>query len=245
MRSAVVLVHGAWHGAWAWDRVVPLMEAAGVLAVAVDLPGRGSSPRPLGDLHADAEALTRELDRYDSVILVGHSYGGAVITEAGQHPSVRHLVFLAAFPLRSDESCGSAARENAAGIDHTGRTDLGSGFVHHPDGTVTLTPAVARACLYNDVDEPTVAWALERLGPQPLTALRQSPDQVGWQRMASTYVVCANDQAVHPELQRILARRCDTQVEWPTGHSPFLSEPARVAEVLVTAARGAPADFHR
>ena len=236
MPPVVVLVHGAWHGAWAWARVVPLIEAAGVLAVAVDLPGRGSSAQPLGDLHADAEALTRELNRYDSVILVGHSYGGAVITEAGQHPSVRRLVFLAAFPLRSDESCGSAAQEDSAGIDHTGRTDLGSGFVHHSDGTVSLTPAVARSCLYDDVDEPTIAWALDRLSPQPLIALRQAPDQVGWQHKSSTYVVCANDQAVHPDLQRVLAQRCGTQVEWPTGHSPFLSDPTRVAELLVAVA---------
>jgi pimeloyl-ACP methyl ester carboxylesterase len=238
MPAAVVLVHGAWHGSWAWDRVVPLVQAAGVLANAVDLPGRGNSHRALGDLHADAGSLTRLLDDYedDSVILVGHSYGGAVITEAGLHPSVRHLVFIAALPLRSDETCGSAASEEAAGIDHSGRTDLGSGFVQHPDGTITLTPAVARACLYQDVDELTVEWALERLGPQPLIALRQSPDRVAWQDRPSTYVVCANDQAVHPGLQRVLAQRCGTQVEWPTGHSPFLTEPTRVAELLTTLA---------
>ncbi|MGB8224842.1 MAG: alpha/beta fold hydrolase, partial [Polyangiales bacterium] len=87
MRSAIVLVHGAWHGAWAWDRVLPLLTAAGVPVTALDLPGRGASTAPLGDLHADAKAVTSELERHDSVILVGHSYGGAVITEAGHHPS--------------------------------------------------------------------------------------------------------------------------------------------------------------
>jgi hypothetical protein len=128
--------------------------------------------------------------------------------------------------------------EDAAGIDHHGRTDLGSGFVHHSDGTVTLTPAVARECLYHDVDEPTVVWALERLSPQPLISLRQSPDRVAWQGKPSTYVVCANDQAIHPGLQRILAQRCDTHGEWPTGHSPFLTEPTRVAELLTALAAG-------
>jgi len=124
-------------------------------------------------------------------------------------------VFLAGFPLRSDESCAHAAVDESSGFEDTDRTDLGSGFVHHCDGTVTLTPAVARACLYNDVDDPTVAWARERLRPHPLITLGQSPDRVAWKAKPSTYGVCSNDQAVHPELQLVLARRCDTHVQWP------------------------------
>lgn len=92
------------------------------------------------------------------------------------------VVFLAGFPLRSDESCAHAAVDESSGFEDTDRTDLGSGFVHHCDGTVTLTPAVARACLYNDVDDPTVAWARERLRPHPLITLGQSPDRVAWTR---------------------------------------------------------------
>ena len=232
MRSVVVLVHGAWHGAWAWDRVLPMLDAAGARAVALDLPGRGPFGGTFGDLHEDAAAVTRELDRHESVVLLGHSYGGAVITEAGQHPCVRHLVYLAAFPLLRDESCGHAAVEETHDVDHAGRIDLGSGFVHHPDGTVTLTPEVARACIYSDADEPTTSWALERLTAQPLETLGQSPEHVAWQEKPSTYVVCAQDQAVHPDVQRALARRCDNRVEWPTGHSPFLTQPARVASLL-------------
>jgi len=232
----VVLVHGAWHGSWAWERVLPLLSAAGVEAIAVDLPGHGSDRGPLGDLHGDAAWVRAELDRHDRVVLVGHSYGGAVITEAGDHPTVDRLVYVAAFPLRDDESCAHAASAEAAGIDHRGRPDLGAGFVHHADGTVTLDPGTATACLLSDCDPPTITWALGRLGPQPLNTLTQSPTTFAWRSKPSTYVVCANDQAIHPDLQRILARRCQAIIEWPTGHSPFLSEPQRVAELLGTLA---------
>jgi len=234
MSTTVVLVPGAWHGAWAWDRVTPLLTAAGVSSVAVDLPGRGPGGGRLGGLHADSAALTLELDRQDSVVLVGHSYGGAVITEAGDHPAVAHLVYLAGFPIRPDESCAQAAPAEADELDTRGRTDLGSGFVPGADGTVSLDPAVAKPCLYNDCDETTAQWALERLGPQRLTSLSDSPTRAAWRTRPSTYVVCAADLTVHPDLQRILARRCGSTVEWPTGHSPFLSEPQRVADLLVS-----------
>lgn len=236
MGRRVILVHGAWHGAWAWDRVLPLLAAAGVEATAIDLPGHGDDSGPFGDLHADAARLSRELDGLGSnVVLVGHSYGGAVITEAGVHHAVEHLVYVASFVLDAGESCTTAlaAEAEAAGIDHQGRPDLGGGFIEGPDGTVSLDPLVAAACFYNDCDRATADWALARLGPQPLASLRQAPNGVAWTATPSTYAVCADDLAVHPDLQRLLARRCTTSVEWPTGHCPFLSRPELVAELLI------------
>src|SRR2546423_15300011 len=87
---SVVLVHGAWHGAWCWERVIPGLAGAGVRVEALDLPGHGSSPEPFGDLHGDATKVRQVLDelgdRGERAVLVGHSYGGAVITEAGGPP---------------------------------------------------------------------------------------------------------------------------------------------------------------
>jgi pimeloyl-ACP methyl ester carboxylesterase len=168
------------------------------------------------------------------VVLAGHAYGGAVITEAGSHPAVAHLVYLSGLALDDGESCSDAASEEAvsAGISHAGRTELAAGFVTGPGDTVTLDPDVARACLYHDCDRATADWAIARLGPQPLISLRQQPWAVAWRTKPSTYVVCANDQAIHPVLQRILARRCIAAVEWPTGHAPFLSRPDLLAGLL-------------
>jgi len=237
MARPVVLVHGAWHGAWAWDRIRPRLDAAGVETIAVDLPGHGADPGPFGDLHADATRVRRTLDEVDDgpVVLVGHSYGGAVITEAGDHPAVDQLVFIAAFALDRDESCMSAAVDaaDAAALDHTGRPNLVAGFVAGPDDTVTLDASTATACLFQDCDEEATAWALARLGPQPLLTLQQTPGAVAWRSKPSTYVVCTDDLTVHPDLQRVLARRCDRTLAWPTGHSPFLSRPDLVADLLV------------
>ena len=231
----VVLVHGAWHGAWCWERVLAELGRRGVATLAVDLPGHGADRGPLGDLHDDAARVRAVLDEVAGpVVLVGHSYGGAVITEAGEHPGVAHLVYLCAFALDAGESCATAGvgEGGAARISHEGRPHLGAGFVRSPDGTVTLAPDVAGECLYNDCDAETVAWALARLGPQPIATLRQEPRAVSWRTRPSTYVVCADDLAIHPDLQRLLARRCTTSFEWQSGHSPFLSRPELVAGLL-------------
>jgi len=232
----VVLVHGAWHGAWCWERVVERLDARQVPVVAIDLPGHGDDHGPLADLPGDAERVRALLaDIAGPVVLVGHSYGGAVVTEAGVAENVVHVVYLCAFAIDETESCATAgaADPEVAAISHEGRPDLGAAMqVDRTDGSVTLDPALAPACLYNDCDPETVAWALARLGPESLVSLRQSPTAVAWRTTPSTYVVCADDQAVHPDLQRLLARRCTAAVEWPADHSPFLSFPDLVADLL-------------
>ncbi len=239
MPATAVLVHGAWHGAWCFDRVLPLLAEAGVPSVAIDLPGHGADTRPLTDLHGDAAHVRAVLDAIDGpVVLLGHSYGGAVITEAGTHPAVAHLVYLCALALDEGESCADAAVVRAATLSHAGRPSLAAGIVTHPDGTATLRPDSAAACLYNDCDAATVAWAVARLGPQPMANMAQAPGEIAWRSRLSTYVVCSDDQAIHPGLQRILAERCATSIEWDTSHSPFASRPALVSALLQDLAGG-------
>ena len=235
--ATAVLVHGAWHGGWCWDRVVRTLRERGVPVVAPDLPGHGADKEPLTDLHGDAARVREVLEEADDdVVLVGHSYGGAVISEAGDHPAVRHMVFIAAFALQTDETCMSAAVTHSAiaGISWEGRPNLGDGFTSRSDGTCELEPSVAAACLYNDCDQETVAWAIDRLGPQPLENLGQPPLAEAWRHRPSTYVVCADDMAVHADLQRVMARRCDTEISWPTSHSPFLSRPDLVVDLVAS-----------
>lgn len=238
--TSAVLVHGAWHGAWCFEHVLPLLEAAGVPAVAVDLPGHGADPGPLADLHGDAARVRAVIDELDDdCVLLGHSYGGAVVTEAGVHPSVRHLVYLCAFALDAHESCMSAAIDESAVLDLSweGRPNLADAFVLHEDGTSTLTDTGAADCLYNDCDAATTVDAVARLGPQPMVTLGQEPAAVSWRERPSTYVVCTDDLGVHPGLQRVMAARCTRTVEWSTSHSPFLSRPELIADLLVAIAR--------
>jgi pimeloyl-ACP methyl ester carboxylesterase len=217
---------------------VARLREAGIAAVAVDLPGHGEDRGPFTDLHGDAARVTAVLDSIDDdVVLVGHSYGGAVITEAGVHDRVGHLVYVCAFALDEQESCQHAAVEESAGISHEGRANLGDFLAVTGDGTSTLDGEGAAACLYQDCAPERVRWAAPRLGGQPLENLRQSPDAIAWRVRPSTYAVCTSDLTVHPDLQRILARRCTTTVEWPTGHSPFLARPELVAGLLADLAR--------
>jgi pimeloyl-ACP methyl ester carboxylesterase len=236
MASSVLLVHGAWHGAWCFERILGPLTDAGIEARAIDLPGHGDDPGPFTDLHGDATRVASVLDDLgDDVVLVGHSYGGAVITEAGVHPAVRHLVYLCAFPIDAGESCALAATEHPeiVGLSHEGRPNLADGFEVHVDGTITLTTEGAAACLYNGCDDRTVEWALAHLGPHPMVNLNQVPTAVAWRERPSTYAVCTDDMAVHPQLQRVLANRCTDSVDWATDHSPFLSHPGLVVDLLV------------
>ena len=215
--------------------VVTELPARGVNVVAIDLPGHGDDAGELSDLHGDATRVHEVIDRLTGpVVLVGHSYGGAVVTEAGNHSNVEHLVYLAAFAINEDESCGSAGAGDPAlaMIDHSNRPNLGALLVNDDEGVVTLQTDGAHEVFYNDCDTATAAAAIALLGPQRLESLMQSPTAVAWRHTPSTYVVCTADQAVHPDLQRLLAPRCTETVSLPASHSPFLSQPEAVADLL-------------
>jgi pimeloyl-ACP methyl ester carboxylesterase len=241
--ATIVLVHGAWHGAWCWKSVLEKLEEAGENAIAIDLPGHGDDSGPLGDLHTDAARLTEVLDKVAGpVILVGHSYGGAVITEAGVHPSVERLVYVCALAVDSDETCSTVVLDEAERLELSfdDMPDLSSAIAVSEDGVTTLDPSAAAVALYNGCSAEMTEWATSRLGPQPLVTLQQGPTKVAWREKSSTYLICADDKIVHPGLQRLMAERCTESVEWDSGHSPFLSMPDRLAVMLRDLARFTP-----
>jgi pimeloyl-ACP methyl ester carboxylesterase len=221
MTATVVLVHGAWHQPWCWHLTQERLEQVGVGSVAVDLPGES--------LNGDATAVGAAIDAANGpVVLVGHSYGGAVITEVGIHPAVRHLVYIAGFPVREDESAWTCGADEAAELDYTGRPDFGE-YLVSSDGVTEVSADGARILFYSDVPVGLADTAVARLRPQRMSTLHDRPTTAAWRDQQTTYVVCRADNAVHPGLQRILAQRCDVSVEWETSHSPFLSRPDLVA----------------
>jgi pimeloyl-ACP methyl ester carboxylesterase len=225
-RPTLVLVHGAWHGAWSWQFVGEELTKRGVNYVAVDLPSATPGADPATYLADDAAAVVRDCAGLDEIVLVGHSYGGSVILEAAPAlTGVRGLVFVAALVPEVGQSSTETARE------FPGRTDLDNA-ISLAEGLLTLDREGARTALFQDVPDDRAGWALDRLSTQTLvsfTSPRMAPDTDAPRR----YIACDFDRAVAPKLQSVLATRCDTSVHLPTGHSPFLNEPHTLADLLM------------
>jgi pimeloyl-ACP methyl ester carboxylesterase len=213
----VVLVHGAWHGAWAWDGVVAELERRGVPSVAVDLPFTG-----FPDDTATARAAIEEAG--PDAVVCGHSYGGFVISAAARGLPVAHLVYLCAFMVEADEEPFTLWFSHPVPLHEA---------IVEADGRTTVDPARARACFYADADEAAATAVIARLrsipGPGGPPIDHADP---AWRQVASTYVVCTRDQAIHPDVQRTMARHADHVVEWEADHSPFVADPTRVAALL-------------
>ncbi len=234
----VVFVHGAWHGAWCWAPLQAELDQRGIASLAVDLPGHGASTLPLGGIHDDAGHVATVLDRLNlddrpnserGVVLVGHSYGGAVITQAAAgRDDVAHLVYLAAFALDAGESVTGSLRSLE---QH--EVALSQAITVHDDGTCTLDPLTAPAALYNSCSPEVAAAAVLRLGAQPMATLTEAIESSARDHIASTYLRCLADHAVHPDHQAVFAQRCTTHIDLDTDHSPFASATDQVADVLV------------
>ncbi|HQY14496.1 MAG TPA: alpha/beta fold hydrolase [Ilumatobacteraceae bacterium] len=225
----IVLVHGAWHGAWCWAGLQHALDDLGVPSYAIDLPGHGASTAPLTDLYGDAEHVADVLRTLGTpVVLVGHSYGGAVITEAaGRHPEVAHLVYLTAFALEAGESVMSL-------LTSLPRADiaLGRAIVPRDDGTSVVDATKAATAFYAECSPAAVSAALARLSPQPMITFADAVTGSPRDHIASTYVRCLRDQAIHISHQDAMAQRCNTVHTLDTDHSPFVSRIAETAAIL-------------
>ncbi|RCW39566.1 alpha-beta hydrolase superfamily lysophospholipase [Halopolyspora algeriensis] len=211
--TGVVLVHGLWHGPQHFDPVARELRDRGI-TVAVPELHRGS-------LHADTEVVQAAVDGMSEPPLVlGHSYGGSVITGLA---GTGGLVYLAAFVLAEGESVAGLRATTPA---------LNSAVTRREDGATQLDPAKAADALYADCSADSAAWAVARLRPQRPEVTKGVPRRHAWRETPSTYVVCAEDQAVSPDRQREMAERCAATRVWPTGHSPFLSRPDLVVELI-------------
>lgn len=240
--ATVLLVHGAWHDARCFERLVGALTERDVTAIAIDRPGHGASTEALGDLATDAAATRAALARIDGpVVLVGHSYGGAVISEAGDAPNVARLVYLCALVLDEGESCADAGANDGITDTVAAGSELGTNDAirFHDDGTMTVDLDIARRAFYHDCDPATADAAIAQLQPQSAASLGGAATRAAWRQKPSTYVVCADDRAIPPSLQRALARRCSDTIELAASHSPFLSMPDRLADELAAIARDA------
>jgi pimeloyl-ACP methyl ester carboxylesterase len=236
--STFVLVHGSFHGAWCWEKVVPLLEKGGHRAIALDLPGHGEDRTPLPQLtlerYADKVCAAIAAER-DPVVLVGHSMGGMVITATAERVPERlvRLVYLCAFLPASGQSLLDLAktdRESALMPDVV---------IDEPGGAHWVREGAARAAFYGDCPDDDAARAQGRLCKEPLavvaTPVITSAARFG--RVPRVYIECSADRAIGPALQkRMVAAQPCRLLSLPSGHSPFYAMPDALARQLVEAA---------
>lgn len=229
--AVYVLVPGMFHGAWCWQRVVPLLEAAGHRALAPELLGMGDDTTPLADVTlgkwADQVATVIERER-TPVVLVGHSRGGVVISEVAERipERIETLVYLAA-PLLPDGASIATAR-----TPEEGEADI---VFMRPDGAAVLWPKFYTSLFYNETAPEWRLTALEHLSPEPMqvseTPIRVTPERFG--RVPRVYVECVHDNAMPKSWSRSMraALPCDVMT-LETDHSPFFSDPEALVACL-------------
>jgi pimeloyl-ACP methyl ester carboxylesterase len=227
----VVFIHGAFSrdGAWWWAPTAALLDPGGITSTAVALPSCGEAgiaPTDAGPgLHEDAAATTAVLDEGGPAILVGHSYGGMVASQAGEHPAVRRLVYISSFLPTAGEDLATLS----SGPDPVPVTP-------HADGSVSVNDddtAAFDARFLHDVQDPDlVSGAHDRLCAQSSVVFGAETTTAAWKRVQSTYLVCAEDRSTNPDLQRAHAARATTIRELPAAHFPMLSRPDLVAACI-------------
>ena len=233
--SDLLLVHGTCHGAWCFDRLIPELAALGVSARAIDLPGRDGSPTTLD---AYAQAIVDAAS--PGTILVGHSAAGFAITAAAEADPTRFraLIYLCAYLPSPGQSLADLRRAGPS------QPLLPAIRMAKDRQSFTIDPALAPQAFYQDCPPDLARWATARLCPQPLVP-QQTPL---WPRASGTlprhYITCDNDQTIPPAYQRQMAARLPETCRHAlaSGHSPFLSMPGQLADLLFRLCRTLQAD---
>ena len=219
-----LLVHGSWHGPWCFELLEAELARRGAVAKSVSLPSVGCDTERLGTFGDDARVVTAAAASMPGpVVVVGHSYGGAVVSEATFGPNVKRLVFLGAF-----------------------MPDTGRGYVSYlppgplppyvelrEDGTFAVPHEQATPFFYADCPPDIAAAATMRLCPQSQQVMAETITDAAWRSHPSTYVVLTDDRVLPPDLQRMFAAQAGEIRELESSHSPFLSKPAELAELLI------------
>ena len=234
--STYLLIHGAWHGGWCWRKVVPLLQAKGHNVPAPDMPGHGDDKTPMANV-----TLKSYTDRIceiaaaqaEPVILVGHSMGGVLITQAAEeHPrKIRALVYMCAFLPRNGDSLMTWAQQdresmvNPTTIDSLSKELVGFKIEH------------SREAFYANSADEDIAFAQSHLVNQStapfVTPIVSTMER--WGQIPRYYIECAQDRAITLGLQREMQKHspCNKTFSIDTDHSPFLSAPEPLADILL------------
>jgi len=225
-KPRLVLVHGAWADGTGWQHIIPLLEDDGFPVIAVQ--------NPLTSFADDIATTKRVIDaeaQKGSVIVVAHSYGGAVISGAADNPNVKALVYLAAFAPDAGEPVGAL-------LGQFPPTPLAGAFVPDTAGFVYIDRAKFRAIFAGDVDRTETRVMAAAQKPASGAIFGQSAATAAWKSIPSWYLVSTHDQTLHPDTERFYAQRMGaTTSEIDASHVAFISRPRAVVTFIEKAAK--------
>lgn len=242
-RLNFVLVHGGWHGPWCWARLAPLLGERGHQVSAVDMHGQGASRLPTEQttLAVYVKRITDVLDAQAApVVLLGHSSGALAASQAAEErpDRIRTLVLLSGF-VASNGEAGRALLGGDPGqkVSPVLRVDFRPGTkIPYQTRIDVSRPEAVKLAFYNDCTDADARAAMARLVPEPTAPsgqpLRLTPERFG--RVEKVYIHCSRDNAISLGRQRQFAAKWPLRrtITLDSGHSPFLSMPARLAQAL-------------
>lgn len=222
--KTVVLVHGAFADGSSWNKVIPLLEHAGLKVIAVQ--------NPLDSLAGDVAYTNRAIaDAEGPVVLVGHSWGGAVITDAGANEKVHSLVYVAAFAPAD----GQSALDTTKGYPHSPGQ---ASFVKDQAGYVKVSDEGVAKFFAPDLSASEQALVAAGQGALNSHALGEPVQHVAWHNVPSYAVIATKDAIISPQQQADQAKRMNAvSVEVPSSHVAMLSYPQQVADLIIKAAK--------
>ncbi|MBA97007.1 MAG: esterase [Roseobacter sp.] len=231
--SDILLVHGSCHGAWCWRDLLPELRALGHAPRAIDLPGHGDDLTPVNDVTLDSYADAVLAASTPQTVVVGHSMGGFAISAAAQKnpAAMARLIYLCAYVPAAGMTLADMRKQAPSQplMPAVRMADDGKSF--------TLDPTMTEALFYNDCPPGAAEFAIPRLCAQAIAPTTVAlPDTRRAESLPRSYIRCMDDRTIPPAYQVTMTQ------DWPdkdvyemaTGHSPFLTDPARLARIIKT-----------
>jgi pimeloyl-ACP methyl ester carboxylesterase len=230
-----ILIHGSWHSAWNWHKVIPLLEKVGHKAIAIDLPGMGKDKTPIAEvkMKSTVQKICELIDSIEGkVILVGHSKNGIMISQAAEYRpyKIEKLIYLAAYLIPNGKTQREYSMQDTEGW-------LKPYVTQYPEtGSHTLQPEIFKEGLYHDCDDDIAEMAKYILSNEPVES-GIAPLQLTDENFGSVprfYIECREDRAVTPFIQQKMYTQtpCEKVYSMNTSHSPFFSKPQELSDIL-------------
>lgn len=230
-----ILIHGSWHSAWNWHKVIPLLEQLGHKAIAIDLPGMGRDKIPIAEvtMQISVDKICSVINETEGkVILVGHSKNGIMISQAAEllPQKIEKLIYLAAYLIPNGKTQREYSMQDINGVLKP--------YVNFYEATqsTTLHTEIYKEGLYHDCEDSITELAKLLLSHEPFTSgitpLQLTDENYG--SVPRYYIECTEDRAVTPFIQRKMYEetRCKKVYSMATSHSPFFSKPEELADLF-------------